>query len=144
MEGIVTIIGFIAGILQIILFFKIWGMTNDVRSLKRDHFSETSLETFYQKAIFARNNLLLGKKESVKIMLLKNFIFNLEQNYTKEEDSIKPYIESLRKQFAKLGEELPEYISKLETFGDYHQLFTKADFQVEKQDNRDHSVPVTM
>ena len=133
MDVFIAIISLVAAILQIILFFKVWGMTNDVRALKRDHFSETSIETLYQKAIFARKNLLLGKKENVKIMLLKNFIFNLEQNYTKEEDSIKPYVESLRKQFAKLGEELPEYINKLETFGDYHQLFTKADFQVEKQ-----------
>lgn len=132
MVEIVAIISFIAGILQIILFFKVWGMTNDIRALKRDHFSETSIETFYQKAIFARENLVLGKKDKVKTMLLKHFMYNLEQNYTKEDDSIKPYVESLRKQYAKFGEELPEYISNLQTFGDYHQLFTKADFQVEK------------
>ena len=35
MNDITTIILFIFGILQIILFFKIWGMCNDVRELKK-------------------------------------------------------------------------------------------------------------
>ena len=132
MELFIAIISLVAAILQIILFFKVWGMTNDIRELKKDHFSETNLETYYQKAIFARQNLILGKKESVKTLLLKNFIYNLEQNYTGEKDSIRPYVESLKKQLSKIGEELPEYISNLETFEDYHKLFTKDDFKVEK------------
>ena len=40
MEGItllVSIILIVFGVLQIILFFKLWGMTNDIRKLK-DHF----------------------------------------------------------------------------------------------------------
>lgn len=34
MNDLVSIILFVFGILQIILFFKIWGMTNDVKELK--------------------------------------------------------------------------------------------------------------
>lgn len=132
MVEFVAIISLVAGILQIILFFKVWGMTNDIRKLKKDHFSETSLETYYQKASFARRNLILGRKDNVKAMLLQNFISNLEQNYTKEEDSIQPYVDNLKRQFSKLGEELPDYISNLETFEDYHKLFNKDDFKVEK------------
>lgn len=30
------IIGLIFGVLQIILFFKLWGMTNDVRKIKEE------------------------------------------------------------------------------------------------------------
>lgn len=131
MVEFIAIVSLVAGVLQIILFFKVWGMTNDIRELKKDHFSETSLETYYQKAIYARQNLILGKKDNVKIMLLKNFIYNLEQNYTKGEDSIQPYVDNLRKQYNKLGEELPEYISNLKTFEDYHHLFTKDDFKIE-------------
>lgn len=33
---VLTIIGLIFGILQIILFFKIWGMTNDVKKIKEE------------------------------------------------------------------------------------------------------------
>ncbi|MBE6260709.1 MAG: hypothetical protein E7107_07780 [Prevotella sp.] len=132
MVEFVAIITLVAGVLQIILFFKVWGMTNDIRELKKDYFSETHLETYYHKAIFARKNLILGKKESVKAMFLKNFLNNLEQNYTKGEDSIQPYVDNLKKQFSKLGEELPDYISNLKTFEDYHKLFTKNDFIIEK------------
>lgn len=32
------IIGLIFGVLQIILFFKLWGMTNDVRKIKEEFF----------------------------------------------------------------------------------------------------------
>ena len=33
MEQVLTIILFVFGILQIILFFKVWGMTNDVKKI---------------------------------------------------------------------------------------------------------------
>ncbi len=31
------------GVLQIILFFKIWGMTNDIREIKNKYFSEVNM-----------------------------------------------------------------------------------------------------
>ena len=31
---IVTLVGVIGGILQIILFFKVWGMCNDIRAMR--------------------------------------------------------------------------------------------------------------
>lgn len=34
MEVVFAIISIVAAVLQIILFFKLWGMTNDVRKLK--------------------------------------------------------------------------------------------------------------
>ena len=133
MEIFIAIVSLIAGILQIILFFKIWGMTNDIKALKKDYFCETDVETYYQKAYFARQNLILGRKDQVKSMLLKNFIRNMEQNYVNNEQSLRPYIDNLKAQFEKIGEQLPEYIEKMETFGDYYQLFTKDDFKIEKE-----------
>lgn len=38
---LVSIILIVFGVLQIILFFKLWGMTNDVRQLK-EHFVQES------------------------------------------------------------------------------------------------------
>ena len=32
---IISLAGFVAAILQIILFFKVWGMCNDVRAMRR-------------------------------------------------------------------------------------------------------------
>ena len=97
MVEFVAIISFIAGVLQIILFFKVWGMTNDIRELKEDHFNEINMADPYQKVNFARINLILGNKEKVKYMLLNDFITNVDQNYTNKEDSIRPYIDNLKK-----------------------------------------------
>jgi len=38
MAPFITIVLFVFGILQIILFFKIWGMTNDIRAMKNKFF----------------------------------------------------------------------------------------------------------
>ena len=40
-----SIIMIVWGILEIILFFKIWGMTNDIKALKKDYLNEYNYET---------------------------------------------------------------------------------------------------
>lgn len=48
---ILYIILFVFGILQIILFFKLWGMTNDIRAMKgQDKETYKELE-YYMKSI---------------------------------------------------------------------------------------------
>lgn len=37
---IITSVSLVAGVLQIVLFFKIWGMCNDVRALRNQQCSE--------------------------------------------------------------------------------------------------------
>lgn len=46
MINILSIILLVFGVLQIILFFKLWGMTNDVRSIK-DQFAANNKELEY-------------------------------------------------------------------------------------------------
>ena len=41
----------IFGILQIILFFKVWGMTNDVRSMKEQSSANSKEMEYYVKSI---------------------------------------------------------------------------------------------
>ncbi|SDG97136.1 hypothetical protein SAMN04487901_1146 [Prevotella communis] len=142
------------GVLQIILFFKVWGMTDDVRALKKDHFCETVFESKSEMARFLRKNLVLGNTENVKRTLLKNFIDNVEHGYAQLKDygyvkdengtdqwtsfreknlqeSILPYVDNLKKQYEKIGEEVPVYIQRMETFNDYFKLFVKEDLIVE-------------
>lgn len=142
------------GILEIILFFKIWGMTDNVKALKKDHFCESSFETKGEMARYLRKNLVLGNMDNVKRILLQNFIDNVEHGYgelesygyVKDENgidqltslkaqnlklSIRPYVENLQKQFEKIGEELPVYIQRMECFGDYFKMFVKEDLIVE-------------
>lgn len=157
LPGWLTFIGIVMivwGILEIILFFKIWGMTDNIKALKKDHFNETEFETKAGMARYLRKNLVLGNMDNVKRILLQNFIDNVEhgygelkvQGYVKDENgnevwtsfeeqnlkkSIHPYIENLKKQYDKIGEEMPIYIQRMETFGDYFDLFVKEDLDVE-------------
>lgn len=39
---IITLVSVVAGVLQIILFFKVWGMCNDVRALRNQQCPEQS------------------------------------------------------------------------------------------------------
>ena len=143
--GFLSFLMIVWGILEIILFFKIWGMTNDIKALKEDHFYEKA-----QSASFLRKNLVLGNIDNVKRILLQNFIDNVEHGYgelrtggyEKDEngaekwvsyeeknmkESIVPYVKQLMMQFAKIGEEVPVYLTKMETFGDYYSLMAEED-----------------
>ena len=163
MPGWLTFMGIIMiawGILEIILFFKIWGMTNDVKALKKDHFNETVFETKSVMVRYLRKNLVLGNMENVKRTLLMNFIDNVENGYGElkacgyvrdengyskwtsfEEqnlkESIRPYVENLQKQYDKIGEDLPLYIKRMETFGDYYNLFVEEELTVEVEKKLD-------
>lgn len=48
---IIYIVMLIFGILQIILFFKVWGMTNDVRSMKEQSSANSKELEYYVKSI---------------------------------------------------------------------------------------------
>ena len=164
LPGWLTFMGIIMiawGILEIILFFKVWGMTNDIKALKKDRFNETLFETKGEMARYLRRNLVIGNMENVKRTLLKNFIDNVEHGYgelqtsgyVKDEngndkwtnfkeknlkESIRPYVDNLQKLYAKIGEELPVYIQRMETFGDYYHLFVKEELTVEiKKESED-------
>ena len=70
------------GILEIILFFKIWGMTNDIRALKNDHFKQTTNDVPASQLINdIRKNLLLGDIDKVKKALLMKFADDVKHSY---------------------------------------------------------------
>lgn len=136
------------GVLEIILFFKIWGMTNDIRALKNAHFKQTTNEDPASQLINdMRKNLLLGDIDKVKKALLVKFANDVKHSYwslpvqghVKDENgiermvsykernlqkSIASYVENLRKQFEKIGEPLPPYINNMATYGDFFNLFS--------------------
>ena len=116
-------------------------MTNDVRALKEDHFYEKA-----QTTSFLRKNLILGNIDNVKRILLQKFVDNVEHAYGELQEgvyengvgwvsykeknmkeSITPYVKTLISQYAKIGEEVPAYITRMETFGDYYSLMTEND-----------------
>lgn len=134
------IIALVVAILNIILFFKLWGMTNDIRALKLDHFDTRMPEDIPQVRAYVRENLILGDKEKVKRALIQEFLNNINSkcNYNRSSyinttdpvlnTNITPYVELTKKQFAKLDLEIPEEINNLKTFRDYYEMLKDEDF----------------
>lgn len=153
----ISIIMIVWAILEIILFFKLWGMTNDIRALKMDYFNESYNNTNDLILRDLRKNLILGNIDNVKRTLLKNFMDDVQYSFWRlpdggyekdnegsnkwvsfkernQQKSIRPYIENLQKQFKKIGLELPIYIEKMETYSDFFNLFVEEDLVVKKKE----------
>lgn len=63
MEGMLTFVGIIIivfGILQIILFFKVWGMTNDIKKIKNKYVGDSFPETANSQKINNPPTFLMG------------------------------------------------------------------------------------
>ena len=145
------------GILEIILFFKIWEMTNNVKAIKKGYFNENEsqeVDVLMMKSL--RTNLILGNRDEVKKTLLKNFVDQIESSFRdlptggyetldngnsryvsygvkNLQRSIFPYVEMLKKQFDKISEPLPDFILTMKTYKDYFNLFVKKDFEIQKK-----------
>lgn len=140
MTGFIGFIAFICAVLNIILFFKIWGMTNDIRELKIDHFDPRMPEDIPQLRAYLRENYVLGDKEKVKSILIHEFLDNinskcnsnrspyLETSSPSMDTDITQYVNVLKKQFAKVNIEVPDSILNMKTFRDYYELFKNEDF----------------
>ena len=82
METFMTIVFLVFGILQIILFFKVWGMTNNVKKIKNklcgndfpaeDLFErpDSVRDAFYANTRKIDKLIYLGDKEAARRMLL--------------------------------------------------------------------------
>jgi len=151
-SGFTSFLGFIfvvSGVLQIILFFKVWGMTTDImlmkydlKVIKQEYLKETNFNSSEDVSTYLRENLIIGNMDKVKRVLLLEFKYQITSGYnntlakaqtvtdktlTNEEwalnQSIRPYIEQLQSRFDKIDEKVPNYILHMETFGDYYKLF---------------------
>ena len=140
------VIAVICSILGIILFFKVWGMTNNISDIKQAYLDGGSMKNEKEFAEYIRKNLLLGNKEEAKITLLKKFCYNINTSYekikynTKSEEkdgimgmSIVPEVEALERQLRKIGETVPEHIKALSTYGDFFGIFEESDLKVENK-----------
>ncbi len=141
-SGIIIFLWVVFGILGLVLFFKIWGMTNDIRSIKKK-ILDTELVDYKaingeEQLTWLRRNMLAGKIDYVKLRLVDNFAQDVERTFNAQKgidknvklsQSIRPFVEKLQKQFAKIGEEIPAFINKMETYNDYFNMFSNEDFK---------------
>ena len=71
----VSIVIIVFGVLQIILFFKLWGMTNDVKKIK------SSFPMSIAGVSPAKIEFAIGNKEKAKEMVKREFISDVYKIY---------------------------------------------------------------
>ena len=130
---IIALITIAAAVLQIILFFKVWAMTNDVRTL-REKYAAPNGSNFNSEI---RKLLCSGNKEKAKELLLNRFYDNISNlNYSDIDkdgnvDQIKKNIDAdfmklkteLENNFAKIGCDLPERIKLMKSGNEFYELY---------------------
>ena len=114
------------GILQIILFFKLWGMTNDVKAISNK--MEAIPMDNYNKLEKAMWQLLLENKKEKAIEFLNcNLSAELIKSTHWGGETTDNIIQSIknryRKYYEKLGVPFPEQVEKINTLKDLEQLF---------------------
>lgn len=117
----VSIIVAVFGILQIILFFKIWRMTNDVNRIKANLNCDRLANYPY---LHVRKLLLKGDKNSAKEYVLDSLLSDVVNfsigEYNGSLNDIKNKYRSL---FEIIGEKIPDNIEKLESADDIKKVF---------------------
>lgn len=122
---LLSIIGFVFGILQIVLFFKLWGMTNDIRIMKQNMQGvEHSFGTY----------MLLDEKEKafsyVKFKLLEAlYAIKNEYNYKSKDAFVKRASWTIGKynQMANAtGFKMPEHLQNADAFWEYYDKVEKS------------------
>lgn len=130
MEELLTFTGYVMiafGILQIILFFKLWGMTNDVRQMK-DEFIGNSDEWTFKKAVLNEDKDMISK------MLFNEMFFEIRELYNDSipdtegdkkkifEAKIASLKDRYKKKYLKYKIDLPCTIDKIETLDDLEKV----------------------
>lgn len=133
-EELLALLTIAAAVLQIILFFKVWVMTNDVKKL-REKFAVPNDSNF---CFEIRKLLASGNKEKAKELLLNRFYESIsELNYSGLDTANVNYSQivkntdndfnnlktKLEKDFAKAGLHLPENIITMKSGQQFYNLF---------------------
>ena len=127
LSGLIMIVTIAAAVLQIVLFFKIWVMCDDIRAI-RGNFSLSSDFRFN-----IRKMILLGDKEKAKELILNRFFEAIKDVNYKDaaSDEAKKYNDKeflrikqeLENALSKIGEEMPEEIKNLKSGDDFYNLY---------------------
>lgn len=117
MEGFslfLAIVFIIFGILQIILFFKVWIMTNDINKIK-ERACPDNLNVI-------RKLILKGDAGKAEEALIDSLISDIENFNSINYSSIQEIKDTYRPIFDKLGFTFPEKIDKIEKYSDYRSI----------------------
>jgi len=110
--GFVSIIIIVFGILQIILFFKLWGMTNDVRKLRKQ------VAPNYSKLEIIKC-LVFENKAKAKEIVINNFIKKISDG----DYAFSTLKQELEENLKKLNEEIPQRLKDINSTSEFYDLF---------------------
>lgn len=106
----VAIVIILFGILQIALFFKMWGMTNDVDKISRKLDCDKTVSQIFTRDI--RQALIEGDKKKAERILISAFLYD---SNSREFEKLKKIYE---KYYNKLGLDMPEIIKSSSSIND--------------------------
>lgn len=108
------------GILQIILFFKLWGMTNNVRKIE-----EHLLPGCEENSFNVMRREIKKKNPNIESILFDALWGDLESIYCKsdpEKPNFRPIIEHYKKYYEKAGVPFPEEVDSIENIYEYRRF----------------------
>ena len=128
----VSIITFVAAVLQIILFFKVWGMCNNVKRMTSHFCGEEKDEDDFNARIAAEDKSV-GNDVRKQLLSELRAVMNKAQGMV-EEDYERAYgstpdkdiftvLEKYQKIYSKLGEPFPKEIAKIKSLDDLWEIF---------------------
>ena len=121
MEGFMGFLGvviLIFGILQIILFFKVWGMTNNVMKIRRRYVKDEDVDNLIRRAYY-KGDIYTVQDLLTEQLLDAVFGYMLDSmdaryNYVSiRKDKVDEAIIAFKPLFDRFGLEVPENILKL-------------------------------
>lgn len=114
-----TFILFVWGILEVILFFKVWGMTNNVKKIQTELTRSNTTELF-------RKYRLLGLNDKAAEILIQVFLNDMEKYIHSDSyfsgEKIDNEVAELEFQLSQLGVKLPKGFNDLKTAKDYYKF----------------------
>lgn len=119
MYEFLSIVLLIFGVLQIMLFFKMWGMTNDIKKIKNKYLKEG----YPSGSSPAKIEFIIGNKEKAKEMAYKEFISEVYKLYV---DISKNRIMSEEQEYLKEFEKLERKFR--ESYGDVSSSIQFSEF----------------
>ena len=137
-EGFIIFLSFFAIIfvvLQIILFFKMWGMTNYVNAMRKIFAQEPGTSNFrIEQAMkeYYKGNQQLGNILFDALFDELEFIASLDKQVYDREGRYKKTIYWYKAVYEKVGVPFPDVFEKIKEPEDFYNAFTKVVHEREK------------
>lgn len=121
---VIGLVVFVFSILQIILFFKLWEMTNNVKRINNKIERTCDTDLLWE----IRKSILKGDIRRAENLLSDEFVNDLRQllrdNNHLTETSIAELKTDYAKYYAQLGVSLPDSIKRIKSKEDFYKVFT--------------------